>query len=195
MNNQIVANNLFNKYHFAKKSLKQSVSNIKETIDKNTVKEKKDIDIALKNYNNKIKKIMQSQTIKNEENNIKKANQIIKITMEQAENFFIKGCDRIDAMNNLEQQEKIKYKQMLFEKISKKLYTDDEMKKFNSMFSNIMVIIPKNGIMGGGMFSGDMIDNRIVSGDGISLRKNNTGLKNNNYNQDRFPPVKQIGYM
>ena len=195
MNNQIVANNLFNKYHFAKKSLKQSVSNIKETIDKNTVKEKKDIDIALKNYNNKIKKIMQSQTIKNEENNIKKANQIIKITMEQAENFFIKGCDRIDAMNNVEQQEKIKYKQMLFEKISKKLYTDDEMKKFNSMFSNIMVIIPKNGIMGGGMFSGDMIDNRIVSGDGISLRKNNTGLKNNNYNQDRFPPVKQIGYM
>lgn len=36
--------------------------------------------------------------------------------MDKVENFFIKGCEKIHAMSNLNPQDKIKYKQILFQK-------------------------------------------------------------------------------
>lgn len=57
--------------------------------------------------------------------------------------MFIEASNKIDNRMELNQQQKLNYKKLLFDKILEKLYTKEDMLKFQNMFGNMIVIIPR----------------------------------------------------
>lgn len=135
----------------ARNNIDSNVKIIRETIDKNTRNEVEEVEQAIKNLNNKVQKILETEFIKEKTNIIEKSEeQMIKSSKLAAQTFF-KVRKIIHEKDELTQQQKIQYENKLYEKILDKFMTQEEKELFNKIIksSNILFMGNKQRISSG----------------------------------------------
>jgi len=135
----------------ARTDIDSNVKIIRETIDKNTRNEVEAVELAIKNLNNKVQKILETDFIKEKTNIIEKSEeQMIKSSKLAAQTFF-KVRKIIHEKDELTQQQKIQYENKLYEKILDKFLTPKEKELFNKIIksSNIIFMGDQQSISSG----------------------------------------------
>ena len=135
----------------ARNNIDSNVKIIRETIDKNTRNEVEEVEQAIKNLNNKVQKILETEFIKEKTNIIEKSEeQMIKSSKLAAQTFF-KVRKIIHEKDELTQQQKIQYENKLYEKILDKFMTPEEKELFNKIIksSNILFMGDQQNISSG----------------------------------------------
>lgn len=108
-------------------------------IDKETKEEKEQLDIAFKKYNNKMQEVAKSEKFKEiEQNAFTYSNEMGKNLL-KAKDSFIKVKEEI--MNKDWSEEKKSQKiEELYNYVLEKLYSKEEIEKFKSMMSSIVIM-------------------------------------------------------
>lgn len=108
-------------------------------IDKETKEEKEQLDIAFKKYNNKMQEVAKSEKFKEiEQNALTYSNEMGKNLL-KAKDSFIKVKEEI--MNKDWNEEKKSQKiEELYNYVLEKLYSKEEIEKFKSMMSSIVIM-------------------------------------------------------
>ena len=135
----------------ARNNIDSNVKIIRETIDKNTRNEVEAVEQAIKNLNNKVQKILETDFIKEKTNIIEKSEeQMIKSSKLAAQTFF-KVRKIIHEKDELTIQQKIQYENKLYEKILDKFMTPEEKELFNKIIksSNILFMGDQQSISSG----------------------------------------------
>lgn len=135
----------------ARNNIDSNVKIIRDTIDKNTRNEVEAVEQAIKNLNNKVQKILETDFIKEKTNIIEKSEeQMIKSSKLAAQTFF-KVRKIIHEKDELTIQQKIQYENKLYEKILDKFMTPEEKELFNKIIksSNIIFMGDQKSISSG----------------------------------------------
>ena len=128
---------------------------IGEILESKLKPEKERLDSALKAYNDKAKKVIESKEIKNLSDKAKKYSETAKSDLLKAQKEFKKICEDIDSQK-WDNKKKADKKKEVFDYIISKLYSKEDIELFKKSMSNIVVIMPQ-GMSGGisqNMFKG-----------------------------------------
>ena len=126
-------------YKQAKKEYLKLEKQAQEYIDNETKEEKKELDSALKKYNDKMNKITSSSKFKEIEEKAVDYSQEMSKNLIKAKNSFIKVRDDI-LKKEWSDEKKNKKIQELFDYVLGKLYTKEEVEQFKSMMNSIVLI-------------------------------------------------------
>jgi len=127
----------------SKQEFQASQRRIMETVERNTKKEVQLVEHAINNLNQKVDLIMKTPHMQQEENKMKQSKKLMFLSLQNALKAFEEGSASINQRKDLSPSDKQKYQQALHEKLLEKLYTPEEIDKFKKMFSNIVVVMPK----------------------------------------------------
>ena len=130
------------KFRKQREESKKLQKNIINHIDKNTEKEKKNLDKAIKEYNEKVQ-----QVIKNKQNDIDKINEYNKemsYTLQETYTAFNSAIEQI--MNNKKMNSETKEKKIheISEYIMKNLYSKEEVEEFKKYANQFVILLPGN---------------------------------------------------
>jgi len=126
-------------YKQARKEYLKLEKEAQEYIDLETKEEKKELDAALKKYNEKMSKVTSSKKYKAiEEKAVDYSNEMSK-NLIKAKNSFIKVRDDI-LKKEWSDEKKSKKIQELFDYVLGKLYTKEEVENFKKMMNSIVLI-------------------------------------------------------
>ena len=126
-------------YKQARKEYLKLEKKAQEYIEKEIIDEKKELDIALSKYNDKMNKITSSSKYKEIEKNANSYSQEMSKNLIKAKNSFIKVKEDI-LKKDWSDEKKNKKIQELFDYVLGKLYTEEEVLQFKSMMSSIVLI-------------------------------------------------------
>ena len=135
----------------ARNNIDTNIKIVKEAIDKNTKNEVQAVEEAIKTLNTKVKKIMETDFIKQKTEIIEKSEeQMIKSSKMAAQTFF-KVRTIIHQKNELSLEQKIQYEKKLYDKILDKFMTPKEKELFNRIVNsgNVFIMDNTNSIAGG----------------------------------------------
>lgn len=135
----------------ARTDIDTNVKIIRETIDKNTRNEVEAVEQAIKNLNNKVQKILETDFIKEKTNIIEKSEEQMINSSKLAAQTFFKVRKIIHEKDELTIQQKIQYENKLYEKILDKFMTPEEKELFNKIIksSNIIFMGDQQSISSG----------------------------------------------
>ncbi len=126
-------------YKEARKEYLKLEKQAQEYIDIETKEEKKELDAALKKYNEKMSKVTSSKKYKEIEEKAVDYSQEMSKNLIKAKNSFIKVRDDI-LKKEWSDEKKNKKIQELFEYVLGKLYTKEEVDNFKKMMNSIVII-------------------------------------------------------
>ena len=155
---EVIRSNEFQKqceiYKATKKNLKSRVNNIKQVVEQNTKKEKADLERSIKAFNNKVKSIMDSDSIKKETRQIQKEEKQMFYSINKVMDIYNQAREIIVNDKSINDETKYKYLSSLEDKMLDKLYDQEEKEYFKRMVSNMIIMIPNNpkgnGLTGNG---------------------------------------------
>lgn len=136
-----------NIYREKKEIIRKKTELLQKTIEENTVDEKRDLDKAVKNLNNKVKKILEHPTVKKETLMLKEDQKVMFLSLKKCMDVFQQARDVIMSDITLNQKEREKYLISLEKKIMSRLYSETEIREFQNMVSNIIVIKPNQHML------------------------------------------------
>lgn len=123
----------------ARNKLKKTESEISQILENKLKSEKDELEKAIKKYNEKAKKVLESKDVKNLQDKYKKYSNDAKNNLIKAQNEFIKITDEIKSKDwpNEKKDKKIKE---LYDYILDKLYSKDDIENFKKIMTSIVVI-------------------------------------------------------
>lgn len=128
----------------SRNKLKKTENKINDIMEKNLKPEKENLEKAIKQYNEKAQKIMESSDMKNLQNSYQKHAKDAQSNLIKAQKEFIKISDEINnkKWSNEKKEKKIKE---LYDYILNKLYTKDDMENFKkAMNSMVVMVVPSD---------------------------------------------------
>lgn len=132
-------------YKNAKKEYIKREKKAQEYIDDETKNEKKELDKALKRYNDKMTSVVKSNKFQKIEKEAEKYSKEMSKNLLKAKDTFFKIKEDIFKRKDWNSKKKNKKVQELYDYILNKLYTKEEVEQFKKMMSMIMVV-PSNNI-------------------------------------------------
>ena len=138
------------KYREKRAVIKEKTHLLQKTIEQNTIKEKRDLDNAIKNLNNKVKKILEHPTVKQETLKLQEDQKEMFMSLKKCMDVYRQARDVIMNDTSLNHKEKENYLISLEKKIMARLYSEDEMRQFQNMVSNIIIIKPNQNMLTNG---------------------------------------------
>lgn len=123
----------------ARKEYLKLEKEVRQYIDNETKDEKKELDLALKKYNDKMQKITSSEKYKKLEEKAVDCSQEMSKNLIKAKNSFLKVKEDI-LKKNWSDEKKNKKIQELFEYVLTKLYSKEEVETFKRMMTSIVII-------------------------------------------------------
>jgi len=144
-------------YREAKSNIDTNVKVLRETIDKNTKQEVEAVQHAIKNLNQKVEKIMETDFVKEKTDSIERSEkQMIKSIKAGAETFF-KVSKIIREKEGLSDEHKREYQKKLYNKILDKFMTPEEKEMFNRLVNSGPILVMGGNQMVGGSGSMPML--------------------------------------
>ena len=128
-------------FHQQRRQVKTSQDFIHHTIEANTKEEVKHVQQAVDRLNRKVDAIMKTPQIKVESEKVEVAHKQMQLTVKRAIVMFETGKTTILARTDLTPQQKHTYLASLHDKLLKKLYTPEEIQRFQNMFRNVIVSV------------------------------------------------------
>jgi hypothetical protein len=124
----------------SRNKLKKTENKINDIMEKNLKPEKENLEKAIKQYNEKAQKIMESSDMKNLQNSYQKHAKDAQSNLIKAQKEFIKISDEINnkKWSNEKKEKKIKE---LYDYILNKLYTKEDMENFKKTMNSMVVIV------------------------------------------------------
>jgi hypothetical protein len=119
-------------YTSARTELDQCSNNIQQTIEENTRTETEAVNNAIKNLNNKIENIIQSDTIKQQRQQIENSQQIMTDSLDKAKQVYFKVCEIIKS-KNLGPEKTMQMEQTAYTKIISKFLSPEEVQLFEQL--------------------------------------------------------------
>ena len=170
----IIRSNEFQKqcnlYKRKKKKLKKRVDNIKGIVENNTKKEKVDLERSIKNFNNKVKSIMESDPIKKETTEIKREEKQMYLSMNKVMDIYSQARDIIMKDTSIDNKVKHTYLTSLEDKMLDKLYDKEEREHFKRMVSNMIIMVPGNSTQQGNLIMGGQMGGQMREQMGCKMR-------------------------
>ena len=136
----------------AKNQMELSEKNIKTAIDTNTEQEVQAVNDAIKNLNQKVELILNTQQIKAEEEKLKTSQKQITSSIQIASETYFKVL-KIIKEKNLPKEKQIEYQKQLYKKIIEKFLTPEEIEEFERLIQ-----------MGPMIMIGNPMDQRMIGG-------------------------------
>ena len=123
----------------ARNKLKKTELEINEILENKLKPEKEVLEKAIKNYNEKAKKVLESKDVKNLQDKYKKHSNDAKNNLIKAQNEFIKITDEIKSKDWSNEKKDKKIKE-LYDYILDKLYSKDDIENFKKIMTSMVVI-------------------------------------------------------
>ena len=111
-----------------------SIDTINNTIESNTKEEVKAVQNAIKNLNQKVELLLQSEKLKIEQNILEQSQEQIRSSIKVATDIFFKVRNVI-RQKNLSKEHLREYERQLYKKIIEKFLTKDEIAEFERLIS------------------------------------------------------------
>ena len=115
-------------------------------IEAKTKNEKVILEAALKEYNEKIKSVVESKEYKKIENKALQHSSDVSKNLKKAFTEFNKVKEQIMKRDDISDRKKQQKITKLIDYIFKKLYTEEEIARFKGLLNNVVVINPSNQI-------------------------------------------------
>ena len=128
----------------SRNKLNKTQNKIYDIMEKNLKPEKENLEKAIKQYNEKTQKIMESSDMKKLQNSYQKYAKDAQSNLIKAQKEFIKISDEINnkKWSNKKKENKIKE---LYDYILNKLYTKEDMENFKkTMNSMVVMVVPSD---------------------------------------------------
>ena len=128
----------------SRNKLKKTENKINDIMEKNLKPEKENLEKAIKQYNDKAQKIMESSDMKKLQDSYQKHAKNAQSNLIKAQKEFIKISDEINnkKWSNEKKEKKIKE---LYDYILNKLYTKEDMENFKkTMNSMVVMVVPSD---------------------------------------------------
>ena len=132
-------NKISSEFRVNKKTSKDLTNKLNDYVEDNTKNEKQQLELAIKNYNDKVKSIMEEK--KTDIERINNYNKKISETLMNTFTAFQEASQSILDNNSLSSNEKEKI-QELSNYIMNNLYTKEEIDEFKSMANNVVILLP-----------------------------------------------------
>lgn len=120
-------------YKKSKSSLIEYSREVRDAVEKNTLKEVQEVEEAIKRLNEKVEKIMETEYVKERQEKIEAAQQQMMKSIKEASNTFFQVRNVIRSKENLTEEEKFQYEDKLFHKILDKFMTKEEKQLFTKI--------------------------------------------------------------
>ena len=131
-----------------RQQVQESQEFIHKTVEQNTTHEMNDVKHAVERLNRKVDAIMKTPQVQQENKKIEVASQQMEITAKKAMEAFALGKKTILARTDLSPQQKSAYTEAMYKKILAKLYSPEEIARFEQMFKNIVIVGSQPGSSG-----------------------------------------------
>jgi hypothetical protein len=128
-------------YKQAKNDIVTNTKILQEAIDKNTKEEVEAVQVAIKNLNSKVEKIMEHDFVKEKNQIIERSEKQMIQSIKSAADTFFKVRKVIHEKDELSHEHKIKYEQKLLDKILDKFMTKEEKDIFNKIVNGGQLFI------------------------------------------------------
>ena len=133
----------------ARGSLIQTQDKMNNILDEQLKPERENLEKAVKKYNDKAKKVMDSKDMQRLSKQADKYSKTAQTHLLKAQKEFLKIREDIMKKEDWSEEKKNTQLQEVYQYILQKLYTKDDMDKFKQMMSNIVVIMDPQGVGGG----------------------------------------------
>jgi hypothetical protein len=128
----------------ARNKIKKTEVKMNDIIETNLKSEKNNLEKAIKQYNDKAQKIMESSDMKDLQNSYERHAKDAQKNLIKAQNEFIKIKDEINSKDWSQDKKNKKIKE-LYQYILTKLYSKQDMDDFKKNMSNMVVMIVPEG--------------------------------------------------
>ena len=128
------------KFKENKEHSKQLSHKLTNYVEENTIKEKRELEMAINKYNNKVKSIMDDK--KNDISKLNDYNKQISDTLSNTYKAFHEASGAIlnnTKLNDIQKEKKI---QEISDYIMDNLYTKEEIEEFKKMANNFVILLP-----------------------------------------------------
>ena len=137
-------------YRQAKNNINSNAKILQETIDKHTKTELEAVQTAIKNLNEKLDRIMETDFVKEKTQIIEKSEKQMISSIKAAADTFFKVSKIIKEKEGLTPEMKKQYHDKLYNKILDKFMTKEEKEMFNKLVnSGPIMILGGNQMLGG----------------------------------------------
>lgn len=154
MSNQLAVKNNFaqaiqtinkecDNYRTSSQIVKQNETKLTNFIKDNTKKEVEEVNESIRKLNLKVDKLMEIPQVKQVQNQLEQSSKEMFLSLQKVMDCFNKGKRCILERDDIPQEKKTQCIKLMHDKLMKKLYTKEEMEKFQHFF-NRMVVIPNN---------------------------------------------------
>lgn len=125
-----------------KQESRQLEVKVRDYIEENTEKEKKDLEEAMSKYNDKIKEVMRNK--QSDIDQINQYNQEMSDTLQQTFTAFNEAVDKIIDSQKMDEETKESKIQEISEYIMNNLYTEEEVQQFKEYANQFVILLPGN---------------------------------------------------
>ena len=154
MSNQLALNNNFSQaikvinkecdnYRTNSQIVKKTETQLNNFIKQNTKKEVDDVNDAIRKLNLKVDKLMEIPQVKKVQNQLEQSSKEMFLSLQKVMDCFNKGKRCIMDREDIPIEKKNQCIKLMYDKLMKKLYTQEEMEKFKHFFNRV-VIVPGN---------------------------------------------------
>ena len=120
---------------------KNSIKKINSKIEKETKVERKNLEKAINKYQTKVKEVINSTEIKQEQTNLIKSKTEMAKALNTAVKKFFKKRKMLYEMDGISTQAKKKKEVEIYNKMLERFFTEEEREEFENMVKNNMSII------------------------------------------------------
>tara|TARA_B100001057_G_C22700139_1_gene891362 strand:+ start:408 stop:893 length:486 start_codon:yes stop_codon:yes gene_type:complete len=125
--------------------LVQTQEKMNSILDEQLKPERENLENAVKRYNDKAKKVMESKNMKTLSKQAETHSKSVQSNLMKAQKEFLKIREDI-MKQNWSEEKKNKQIQEVYQYILQKLYTKEDMDKFKNMMNDIIVMVTPNGM-------------------------------------------------
>jgi len=123
------------------KIVKTGIDQINKKIQDGTENERKQVELAVKNLENKVQTILGQKDVLEVQQKVQESSKEKQRAMMLAGKKFFTSREKIFSDRSLSTEQKKKKEQDLFETIQSKFMTEEERKFFNQMMKNNMIVL------------------------------------------------------
>lgn len=136
MNNQLVNLSFLDRevatFKHARENIEKIEDDINNIIESNTKKEKQELDTAINNYNNKVKNLLESSSVKEKTNKLEEYSDMMSNSISKAFETYKKALVLIDQKID-DSEKRIEYKKLLHKRVIERFLNDEEIHMFNNL--------------------------------------------------------------
>jgi hypothetical protein len=120
--------------------VKKNETKLTNFIKDNTKKEVEEVNESIKKLNLKVEKLMEIPQVKQVQNQLEQSSKEMFLSLQKVMDCFNKGKRCILERNDIPQEKKNQCMKLMYEKLMNKLYTKEEMEKFQHFFNRVSII-------------------------------------------------------